>query len=236
MTTTVLTDSLLALLKSVDTPTVCNAIEVAQKKRGFSAFTRQTMLASAPELPAMVGFAQTAKIAALHPPTETPEVIKARRLAYFEHMTTGPDPRLAVIEDIDYPECVGAWWGGVHTAVHKGLGLVGALTNGVMRDLDDMAADFPVVAASIGPSHGFVHVRELGSEVEILGLTVKQGDLIHADKHGAVVIPPEVVPVLEASIEMLFASEKIILEPASQPGFNLEKLKAAWKEFENSRT
>lgn len=113
---------------------------------------------------------------------------------------------------------------------------MGALTNGVMRDLDDMAEDFPVVAGSIGPSHGFVHVRELGGDVEIFGLKVRQGDLIHADKHGAVVIPPEVVPVLAASIEMLFASEKIILEPASQPGFNLEKLKAAWREFESART
>ena len=236
MTTHVLTDSLLALLKSVDTPTVCNAIEVAQKQRGFAAFTRSTMLASAPELPAIVGYAQTAKIAALHPPTESPDVIKARRLSYFEHMTEGGDPRIAVIEDVDYPECVGAWWGGVHTAVHKGLGLVGALTNGVMRDLDDMASDFPVIAGSIGPSHGFVHVRELGCDVEIFGLTVKQGDLIHADKHGALVIPPEVIPVLEAAIETLFESEKIILGPASQPGFNLEKLKAAWREFENSRT
>ncbi|MFT6303436.1 MAG: regulator of RNase E activity RraA [Granulosicoccus sp.] len=236
MKTPELPDSLLALLKSVDTPTVCNAIEVAQKKRGFSAFTRSTMLASAQELPAMVGYAQTAKIAALHPPTESPDVIKARRLAYFEHMTQGRDPRIAVIEDVDYPECIGAWWGGVHTAVHKGLGLVGALTNGVMRDLDDMAEGFPVIAGSIGPSHGFVHVRELGGDVEIFGLKVKQGDLVHADKHGALVIPLEVLPKLEASIEVLFASEQIILEPASQPGFNLEKLKAAWREFESSRT
>lgn len=231
-----MSDSLLKLLQSVDTPTVCNAIEVAQKKRGFAAFTRQTMLASAPQLPAMVGYAQTAKIAALHPPTESPDVIKARRLSYFEHMTAGPDPRLAVIEDIDYPHCIGAWWGGVHTAVHKGLGLAGALTNGVMRDLDDMAEGFPVVAGSIGPSHGFVHVKELGGDVDIFGLTVKQGDLVHADKHGALVIPTDVIADLEASIQVLFASENIILEPASKPGFNLEKLKEAWKEFENART
>jgi len=231
-----LSDSLLTLLRSVDTPSVCNSIEVAQKKRGFAAFTRRTMHASAPHLPAMVGFAQTAKIAALEPPAESPDIIKARRLAYFEHMTTGPNPRLAVVEDIDYPDCVGAWWGGVHTAVHKGLGLVGALTNGAMRDLDDMADNFPVVAGSIGPSHGFVHVKELGCDVEINGLRVKQGDLVHADKHGALVIPPEVVPILEESIHTMIASENIILEPASQPGFNLEKLKAAWREFEDSRT
>ena len=74
-------DTLLTLLKKVDTPTVCNAIEVAQGKRGFNAFTRGTMLASDPDAPAMVGYARTARIAAVTPPTETPDVIKARRMA-----------------------------------------------------------------------------------------------------------------------------------------------------------
>lgn len=228
--------SLLALLRDVDTPTVCNAIEVAQKQRGFAAFTRKSMLSSAPEAPAMVGFAHTAKIAALHPPTEPPDVIKARRLAYFEHMSAGEGPCLAVIEDVDFPDCIGAWWGEVHTAVHKGLGLMGALTNGVMRDLGDLADGFPVVAGSVGPSHGFVHVRDLACDVNIMGLNVKEGDLIHADRHGALVIPPEVLPVLESSIQTLFASERIILDPASQPGFDLDKLTAAWREFEKART
>ena len=160
-----LSDSLVSLLKKVDTPTVCNAIEVAQKQRGFAAFTRKTMLSSDPDAGPMVGFAHTAKIAALHPPTEQPDVIKGRRLAYFEHMASGDGLKVAVVEDVDYPECIGAWWGEVHTVVHKGLGLSGALTNGVMRDLGDLADSFPVVAASVGPSHGFVHVREVGGEV-----------------------------------------------------------------------
>lgn len=149
-----ISNSLLKLLRKVDTPTVCNAIEVAQKQRGFAAFTRKSMLSSAPDSPAMVGFAHTAKIAALHPPTEASEVIRARRLAYFEHMCAGEGPHLAVIEDVDFPDCIGAWWGEVHTAVHKGLGVMGTLTNGVMRDLGDLVDGFPVVAGSIGPSHG----------------------------------------------------------------------------------
>ena len=77
-----MTPSLLKLLQSVDTPTVCNAIEVAQGKRGFDAFTRGTMLCSAPDEPAIVGYARTAKIAAVNAPTEAPEVIKASRMAY----------------------------------------------------------------------------------------------------------------------------------------------------------
>lgn len=236
MATPELNDSLLRLLQKIDTPSVCNAIEVAQGKRGFAAFTRQTMLSSDPEAPAIVGYANTAKIAGLEPPTESPEIIKERRLAYFHHMASGPSPSLAVIEDVDYPDCISAWWGEVHTTVHKGLGLKGAVTNGVMRDLGDLAPDFPVVAGSIGPSHGFVHVRELGTSVEIFGLTVQQGDLVHADRHGALVIPPEVLPKLEKSINTMFDAEKIILEPARKPGFNVAALEEAWRLFEKSRT
>ncbi len=236
MSQSTLTPELLALLKSVDTPTVCNAIEVAQKKRGFANFTRKTMLVNDTSYPAMVGYARTAKIAAVQPPTESADVIKARRMQYFREMAAGPRPAIAVIEDVDYPDCIGAWWGGVHTAVHNGLGLSGAVTNGVMRDLGDMQEGFSVVAGSIGPSHGFVHVRELGTRVNVMGMEVEQGDLVHADRHGALVIPDDVVPNLLDAITIMMDTESIILEPARQSDFNIEKLETAWAAFEKSRT
>jgi regulator of RNase E activity RraA len=151
-------------------------------------------------------------------------------------MASGEGPTICAIEDVDAPECVSAWWGEVHTAVHKGLGLNGALTNGVMRDLDDHEPGFPVVAGSIGPSHMFVHVRELGTPVQIFGLTIQDGDLVHADQHGAVVIPPDVLPRLEGAIQTLLSSETIIIGPARQPGFDIDVLEAAWKVFEKART
>jgi len=231
-----LSPELLELLKKVDTPSVCNAIEVAQKKRGFANFTHKTMLVNDKSYPAMVGYARTAKIAALHPPEEAPDVIKARRMQYFREMADGPRPAIAVVEDIDFPDCIGAWWGGVHTAVHNGLGLCGAVTNGVMRDLGDMQAGFSVVAGSIGPSHGYVHVRELGTTVNIMGMQVSQGDLVHADQHGALVIPDEVIPDLFDALTKMMDTESIVLEPARQPDFNIEKLEAAWAAFEKART
>lgn len=231
-----MTPSLLKLLRSVDTPTVCNAIEVAQGKRGFDAFTRGTMLCSAPDEPAIVGYARTAKIAAVAPPTEDPDVIKTRRMAYYEYMAAAPMPAVAVIEDTDFPHCIGAYWGEINTTIHKGFGLSGTLTNGVMRDLGDLPEGFPVVAGSIGPSHGFVHVKEIGCAVDIFGLAVKEGDLIHADRHGAIVIPKDVIDVLEAAIEKLLSTEHLILEPARQEGFDFEDFKAAWAAFEKNRT
>ncbi|MCP4207798.1 MAG: RraA family protein [Shimia sp.] len=231
-----MTPSLLALLQKVDTPTVCNAIEVAQGKRGFNAFTRGTMLCSDPDGGALVGYARTAKIAAVNPPEEDPTVIKERRMNYYRHMSEGPRPAITVVEDLDYPHAIGAYWGEINTTVHKGFGISGALTNGVMRDLGDLPEGFPVVAGSIGPSHGFVHVKEIGTEVEIFGMKVRDGDLVHADRHGALVIPTEVVPMLEDAIHKLLDTEKLVLDPARSDGFDFDAFEKAWAAFEASRT
>lgn len=228
--------TLLALLRSVDTPTVCNAIEVAQGKRGFNAFTRGTMLCSAPNDPPVVGYAVTAQIAALAPPTEDAATIRARRMDYYRAMAEAPQPSVAVVQDLDYPGCIGAFWGEVNTTIHKGFGLSGALTNGVMRDLGDLAPDFPVIAGSIGPSHGFVHVRAVKTPVRIHDLPVASGDLVHADRHGAVVIPPEVIPHLAAAIARMQATERLILDPARAEGFDFAAFETAWAAFERART
>lgn len=226
---------LLSLLQAVDTPTVCNAIEVAQGKRGFDAFTRGTMLASDTSR-AVVGFAVTGKIAAIEPPTEDPAVIRTRRMAYYRSMAEAPQPSVAVVEDVDFPHAIGAYWGEVNTTIHKGFGLSGALTNGVMRDLGDMAPDFPVIAGSVGPSHGFVHVREVGTDVTIFGLRVAAGDLVHADRHGALVIPPDVLPLLGEAIIKMQQTERLILDPARAEGFDFAAFETAWSAFEKART
>ncbi len=230
-----MTPSLLSLLRKADTPTVCNAIEVAQGKRGFDRFTRGTMLCSAPEEPAIVGYARTAKIAAVNPPAEAADVIRARRMAYYKYMADAPSPSVAVIEDLDFPDCIGAYWGEINTTVHKGFGMSGALTNGVMRDLGDVPEGFPVVAGSVGPSHGFVHIREIDTPVSVFGLTVQPGELIHADRHGALVVPKDVIDQLEGAIQKLLSTERIVLDAASKPGFNFNAFEQAWTAFEKAR-
>ena len=229
-------NDLLSLLRKVDTPTVCNAIEVVQGQRGFNQFTRGTIEASAPEAGAIVGYARTAKIAAIAPPEEPADIIKARRMAYYKHMAEGPRPAIAVVEDIDYPQAIGAYWGEVNTTIHKGFGMSGALTNGVMRDLGDMAPDFPVLAGSIGPSHWFVHVKEIGTAVSVFSLTIRDGDLVHADRHGAVVIPDDVVDRLATAIHKMQETEQLILGPARQDGFDFDAFEKAWAAFEAART
>lgn len=228
--------ALFDVLRSVDTPTVCNAIEAAQGKRGFNNFTKATMVASAPEEKSFVGYALTAKISATSAPEEAAERVKERRMAYYKYMAEGQRPSVAVIEDCDFPNCVGAFWGEINTTVHKGFGVSGVVTNGVVRDLGDLPTGFPVIAGSIGPSHAFVHVREFGKPVSVFGMEVEEGDLVHADRHGALVIPSLVIPSLQHAIEKLIATERLVLDPASKPDFDFEAFAKAWAAFEAART
>ena len=226
---------LLKLLRSVDTPTVCNAIETAQGRRGFNAFTRGTMLASDPG-GVMVGYARTARIRALAPPTEAAEVIRARRMAYYRYMSEGPRPAVCVVQDLDVPNAIGAYWGEINTNIHKAFGLAGTLTDGVMRDLGDLAEDYPVVAGSIGPSHGFVHVVDFDRPVRIHGMEVTPGDLVHADRHGAVVIPADIAAGLTDAIAKMQASEKIVLDAVRNKTIGFAEFETAWAAFEAART
>lgn len=228
-------ESLLNLLRRVDTPTVCNAIEVVQGRRGFANFTRGTMICTEPGR-AVVGFAVTAQIAALTPPTEPQEVIRVRRMEYYRTMHDAPKPSVAVVEDMDWPNCIGAYWGEINTTVHKGFGMAGALTNGVVRDLGDLPAGFAVIAGSVGPSHGYVHVRSIGQPVRIMGMIVQPGDLVHADRHGAVVVPADMIAHIGAAIGKLQETERLILDPARRPGFDFAAFEAAWDAFEKART
>jgi regulator of RNase E activity RraA len=105
-----------------------------------------------------------------------------------------------------------------------------------MRDLDVMDAGFPVLAGSVGPSHGFVHVVEIGGPVSLMGMHISQDELVHADRHGAIVIPNEIILNLKQAIETVIANEAIVLGPARASDFDIEKLEKAWAEFEATRT
>lgn len=229
-------DKLLKLLRTLNTPTVCNAIETAQGKRGFSGYSRVTPVAAVPDGPPIVGYACTGKIASKFPSVESPESVRERRMGYFRHVAAARAPSVAVVEDIDYPECAGAFWDGTNAAIHKGLGITGALTNGMVRDLDALPPEFPIIAGSIGPSHGFAHVTGFGMPVTVFGLSIRQGDLIHADRHGAVVIPQDVVGRLADAINSLRGFEKDVLDLTRRPDFDARMIEEAWACFEHSQS
>jgi regulator of RNase E activity RraA len=222
-----LTPSLIADLQAFDTPTVCNALEVvAPRRRGYG-YTTEPLVCARPQLKPMVGLARTATIRSAHPSDLSGEVARAHSDAYYAYIDAGPKPSVVIIQDIDEQRGYGSFWGEVNSNIHKGLGAVGLITDGGVRDLPDIAPGFQMLAARVIPSHAWVHVVDFSRPITVAGMRVRDGDLIHADQHGAVVIPHEVAASIKATAEQIQRQEKVIIEAARQPGFTAERLKEA---------
>jgi len=223
----VLSESQFTFLRSIDTPTVCNLIEIVAPERRGAGYTVTHLHCPFPDLPPMVGFAKTVTIRAKDA-VSGPSYM-AKRMEYLDYVAAAPRPSVVVIEDKDEPAGYGAFWGEVQTNVHKALGCLGTVTNGSIRDIAQVAEGFQMLAGSIGPSHAFVHVVEFGIPVRVHGMDVKSGDLIHADRHGAVVVPVETVDAMAAALDTLIKQEARIIAAARAPGATVESIKAAFR-------
>lgn len=228
-----LTAQLTEILTSVDTPTICNALEVVTGSRSAEGFTRGTFVSAHPRMRPVLGFARTATLRTAVPYTDPAAVLKERRLQWYEHICGAGIPTLSVVQDIDDEPGLGAFWGEVHSNVLKGLGVRGVLTNGAMRDFGMLAEDFQILAGSVSPSHGFAQIVGIAVPVKIHGLVIHDGDLLHADAHGAVVIEHEMLEALPRAIEVITARERPLIEASKRPGFSVDHLRAAMREAED---
>ena len=141
-----------------------------------------------------------------------------------------------VMEDTDGEGSAAAFWGKVNAAIHARAKISGVITNGVVRDLDKLHEYyFAIMAGSVGVSHGHVHVSDFDCPVTVHGMKVNPGDMIHADQHGAVVIPAEVLDELPKAIRTLGETEAIVLDVVQEPLSGFSDLKKAWREFEQAR-
>jgi regulator of RNase E activity RraA len=225
-----LTPDLIAELKSVDTPTVCNALEVLVPERRGHGFTTRPLLCTRPELGPIVGIARTATIRAAHPSDPGADQ-PALRDAYYAYIDSGPKPSVVVMQDLDDEQRgYGSFWGEVNSNIHKGFGCDAVITNGSVRDLPDIASGFQMLADRVGPSHAFVHVVDYSRPVTVAGMRVSDGDVIHADQHGAVVIPHEVCGAVKQAAEVIGRRERVIIAAAQQPGFDIEALRRAQRQ------
>jgi len=214
----------LDVLTQWDTPTICNALElVAPHRRGYG-YTSKAFSCLYPSAKPMVGYARTARIRASSPDLNGKGM--ADRIPYYEYVASGSGPTVVVIEDLDAHAAFGAFWGEVHTAVHKGLGALGVVTNGSYRDIGDSAPGFQVLGGQVGPSHAFVHAVDFGGSVTVHGMVVQHDDVIHADLHGAVVIPAEYVKQIPDAVAEMNKRESGILAAARASDFSIDKLKA----------
>lgn len=222
-----LTPADLETLAKWDTPTICNGLEILSAEYRVKSFTVENMRCFDPSLKPIVGYARTAMIRAMAPSKDTPEEAREMRARYYETIAADPTPSISVIQDVDSTPGFGAFWGEVNTAIHKGLGCLGVVTNGSFRDIDACAPGFQLLGGKVAPSHAWVHLVSIECEVNVFGMTVRPNDIIHADQHGAVVVPADCVKKLPGAIDLMERREAVILGVARAPGFNVEILKKA---------
>lgn len=217
-----LSEAELKALRAWPTPAISNAIEtfnVRPRNQGFMLGIKCIF----PDLGPMVGYAATATILANVPPPAN--VIKVTH-AHWDNILKTPAPRVAVIQDLDEPRGIGSFWGEVNANRHRALGCIGTVTDGGVRDVDEVyALGFHFFAADVIPSHAYVHLVDVGIPVRVGGLVVKNGDLIHADKHGVVIIPHEIAREVRGACQKVEERERRVINFCKSPEFNVEALK-----------
>jgi regulator of RNase E activity RraA len=210
-------------LRKYDTPTICNGLELVVPHRRALGFTTGIMTAANPKLPPIVGLARTGTLRA----QEAASGPVAQRADWYDYVAEADLPTVVVIQDLDDRPGYGAFWGEVNSTVHKALGAEGCVTNGSFRDVDQLVHGFQIVGGRIGPSHAHVHVVDFAKTVNVFGMVTAHDDVVHADFHGAVVIPAEAVRQLPDAIDLVSRREKVILDVCRAPDFTPAKLRDA---------
>jgi len=211
-------------LASFDTPTICNALERLSPDTRGCGYTTQPLVCGFPQLRPVIGYARTATIRSAQRSSTSDEAQHQVRDDYYRSIDAGPKPAIVVIQDLDSNAGTGAFWGEVQSAIHVGLGARGLITNGSVRDLDQWAPGFQFLAGRVSVSHAYATPVSVGGEVEVFGLRIRPGDLIHADRHGAVIVPQGLVRALPDAAREVAAREARILAVARGPDCTAERL------------
>ena len=216
-------------LRKISSPSVANAIEtfnVRPRDQGNMSSAIRTLF---PEMGPLVGYAVPCVIRAEQQPQQGH---RASTYGWWDYVLTIPAPRVIVVHDLDEPRGQGAQWGEVQANIHKALGCAGVITDGSVRDLDEVKAlGFQFAAAHVSVSHAYVHMVDFGLPVKVGGLWVKPGDLLHADQHGVVTIPTDIAAKIPEAVAKVEADERKIISVCQATDFSVEKLKALYKQI-----
>ena len=210
--------SVLDALRRYDTPTLSNAIEAFDLRPRDEGFASMDVRCMFPDLGVMVGYAATATIRARGSVTGDASLL-------WEHVQQVPSPRVVVVQDLDDPPAHGALWGEVNASIFTSLGCAGTVTDGCVRDLDEVRAiGFHFFARGPGVSHAYVRVESVGEPVTIGGLRIGPRDLIHADKHGVLLIPGDIASELPAAADRIIDREQKLIRWVRSTEFDPSKL------------
>jgi regulator of RNase E activity RraA len=210
-------------LRRFDTCTVSNAIERFDVRLRNEGFVRGTARCQFPQLGPMLGYAAPAVIRASNEP------IRGRcyydRMKWWQYLTTIPTPRVVVLQDADPIPGIGAFVGEIHANIARALECTGCVTNGAVRDLAAVEKlGFHLFAGSISVSHSYAHIVEFGEPVEIGGLKIRPGDLVHGDRQGVLTIPLSIAAKVPAMAEQILEVERGLIEFCGSAHFSMNGL------------
>lgn len=216
----------LEALGRLDGCTLANAIETFETRLRNEGFTDGSLRCLFPKFPPMVGHAVTVTIRGTNPPVGAR--IYLDRTDWWDYIASVPPPRVVVVQDIGAKPGLGALLGEVHVNILRSLECVGAVTNGSVRDVPAVERlGFQFFAGSLSVSHSYVHLVEIGGAVEVGGLKVHSGDLLHGDMHGVQAIPTSIASQVPAVAAKMTAADRALIAICKSPDFSLEKLRAA---------
>ncbi|MBN1479528.1 RraA family protein [candidate division KSB1 bacterium] len=227
-------------LKRYNTPTIYNGWEqITHQDPAFFGFNVEEIRDYMPQMGSMIGYAVTVVIEpsqAEHRRTN-PEAWRH----YRRYVAEQPGPKIVVVQDLDKPQTHGSFWGEVNANIHRALGCVGTITDGAIRDLDEMNnVGFKALACRLCVGHAYVHPVQWNCPVEVFGRKIVPGQLIHADKHGFLIIPEEDEEKLLDAVRFMDRNEcnTLIAAARSSAGQTMEqilrKLNDAADEFDNT--
>ncbi|MBV6643489.1 MAG: RraA family protein [Cyclobacteriaceae bacterium] len=193
-------------LKRWNTPTIYNGWEqITAHDRTKGHFNLEETRDFMPQMGPMVGYAVTV---ICEPSNPKHKENKYAWSEYREYLSTIPSPKIVVVRDLDKPNHVGSFWGEVNANVHRALGCVGTITDGCIRDVDEMTnAGFKAIASRMCVGHAYSTPVAWGEPVEVFGCKVNPGALIHADKHGFLVVPEADMDALYEASSFMDANE-----------------------------
>ena len=203
-------------LKRWNTPTVYNGWEqITKRDPAADAFNLEETRDFMPQMGPMVGYAVTVVI---EPSNKAHRDANPNAWDEYRRYVAGiPGPKIVCIQDLDKPRTIGSFWGEVSSNMHRALGCVGTIVDGAIRDVDEMTnAGFKALARRLCVGHAHVHPVRWNCEVEVFGRKVSPGDLIHADKHGFIVLSPEEEPTILEAARFMDANECQTVIPAAR--------------------
>lgn len=212
-------------LASLDSCSVANAIERFNRQLRNEGYTEGGLACRFPEMPPMLGYAFTLQARSYAPPSKGDAYFEDTQ--WWEALMAIPAPRILVIQDMDRHTGIGAFVGELHTQILKRMGCIGVVTNGAVRDIDRVKPlNFHMYSSSLSVSHGYAHVVRSGGRVQIGGLEISTGDLLHGDCHGIIRVPKVLANRIPKTAAALRQKEAEIGAFCQSPNFSIEELRS----------